>query len=137
MKKTNSKSTDRHLYINFLKRSSECLKSADKALKDASYASASICAIHGCISAVDTLCVYYLSKRSTSSRHEDAAQLLMSVQSVKHEELSGLKTKVLKILKVKNMAEYEERLIREKEAIKLCEDAREVLGFVVSKLPAA
>lgn len=49
MKKTIARSTDKYLFVNFLKRAGECLKSAEKALKDSSFSSASICAIHGCI----------------------------------------------------------------------------------------
>ncbi|HDQ26487.1 MAG TPA: HEPN domain-containing protein [bacterium] len=136
MKKTITRYVDKYLYVNYLKRANECLKSAQRELQEGALSSSAICAIHSCISAVDSICVYYLGKRGAGIRHEDAVELMMSIKEVGHEELSAVKAKVIRVLKIKNMAEYEERLVKKNEAEKLCENAAVILRFAASKLPS-
>lgn len=51
-------------------------------------------------------------------------------------ELTNNVNRLRKILGVKNMAEYEERLIRRSEAEKVMKDAERLIAFVKSQLPA-
>lgn len=137
MEKLKTKHVDGYLYVNFLKRSSQCLSSAEKSLENGDYTASAICSIHSCIAAVDALCVNFLKLRHAGTNHDDAVKLLETIREIPREQIRALENKVLKVLKIKNMAEYEERLIKQKEAEKLCADAVDILKFAVSKLPEA
>ena len=79
------------------------------------------------------MCVYYLGKRHSGESHNDAAALFKTIKST--EEFSTNANRILRILRMKNMAEYEERLVYKSEAGKIFKDCERLLAFVKSKLP--
>ncbi|MBN2753224.1 MAG: HEPN domain-containing protein [Candidatus Goldbacteria bacterium] len=126
---------DRHLYVNFIRRSKECINTAADAYQKKDYNAGAICSVHSAISAADALCVYYLQKRHTGLRHDDAVRLLESIKDIPNVEIKEAGKRLKKIISMKNMAEYEERLIKQKEAENLLENAKVLFEFIKSKLP--
>lgn len=126
---------DRHLYINFIRRSKECINTAADAYQKKDYNAGAICSVHSAISAANALCVYYLQKRHTGLRHDDAVRLLESIKDIPNVEIKEAGKRLKKIISMKNMAEYEERLIKQKEAENLLENSKVLFEFIKSKLP--
>jgi hypothetical protein len=80
-------------------------------------------AIHCVISASDALTVYYLGFRNAGERHTDVVSLLQRI-GIDPKELSPKLTQLTSLLSIKNLAEYEERLMDEADATdskKACE----------------
>jgi HEPN domain-containing protein len=128
-KKTITKLVEKGLFINFLQKADENYKTAEKALKDRSFNSAVVSAVHAVISAADAYCVFNLGKRSASSNHEDTADLIRSTTFPDADKAMVAK-RFKSIIGIKNMAEYEERLVKEKDAEKAVREALELLELV-------
>jgi hypothetical protein len=80
-------------------------------------------AIHCAISAADALTVFYLGFRNAGDRHTDVVSLLRST-GIDVKELSPKLNQLTSLLSIKNLAEYEERLMDESDAAdakKACE----------------
>jgi len=133
--KIKTRDVARNLYTNYLKRSDECFTAAKESLSKGDWNAVAICAIHSCISAGDALCIYFLGKRHAGPNHRDAVVLLDIIKSG-NIEVKNNANRLRKILGVKNMAEYEERLVRRSEAEKVLKDAERFLSFVRRELPA-
>jgi HEPN domain-containing protein len=133
--KIKTRDVARNLYTNYLKRSDECFTAAKESLSKGDWNAAAICAIHSCISAGDALCIYFLGKRHAGPNHHDAVVLFDIIKSGKI-EVKNNANRLRKILDVKNMAEYEERLVRRSEAEKVLKDTERFLAFARSLLPA-
>jgi len=102
---------------NFQKRAEECHRAAQESFSRSDWTAATICAVHGCISACDAICVHFLGKRHSGEHHRDAVELFKSIKP--DEEIyiqNGFRLR--RILAIKNMAEYEERLVYRSEAEK-------------------
>ena len=124
----------RRLYVNYLKRADECLATAKGAFVAQQWNASAINAIHSAIAGVDALCVYYLGKRHAGESHGGAIKLFNSFY-VAPQELQVNAKRLSRMLGMKNMAEYEERLVFKSEAEKALKDAERLLAFVLSKLP--
>jgi len=135
MKEIKTRSVEKNLNVNYLRRSRELLKSAKRCMSDAIYAAASLNAVFSAVSAIDALCVYYLQKRHAGTNHEESLGLFMSIEGIKRQEIEKVRPKLIRILKAKNMATYEERVMGQKDAQKLAADAEEIYNFAVEFLP--
>ncbi len=128
-----TREVDRGLYVNYLQKGEENLFTANKALSDRVYNSAAVSAVHAAISSADAYCVFGLKKRCASENHKDTAILIGEVPA-----RQGLSEKIKKlfesIIRIKHMAEYEERLVRQKEAEKAVKEAGELLNLIKSEL---
>jgi HEPN domain-containing protein len=124
----------RHLYINYLRKSEECFRAGDESFSKGDWNAASICAVHSCIAASDAVCIYFLGKRHSGQNHADAVALLGTIKSG-DEAAKNNANRLRKILAIKNMAEYEERLMRRSDAEKVMKDAERFLAFAISQLP--
>lgn len=125
---------ERQLYVNYLKRAQECLQGAKLALDEKKYDLSAIDAVHCGISAADAICVYYLQCRNTGEKHADVVELIKTIKEIKHEELRAIAGTAAKIISMKNMAEYEERSIKPKEAEALYHHALKIMEMVMEKL---
>jgi uncharacterized protein (UPF0332 family) len=124
---------DKAFYTNYLKRAEECFNAAQTSSKNQEWNSATISAIHSCISACDAMCVYFLGKRPAGQSHNDAVTLFSTIDST--DEISTNANRLSRILGIKNMAEYEERLIFRAESEKILKDCERFLAYVKKKLP--
>ncbi len=124
----------RNSYANYLKKSGECVVAAKASLSKGNWNATAICAIHSSISACDALCIYVLGRRHSGANHTDAVGLL-EMTGIERPELTTNVNRLRKILSVKNMAEYEERLVRRAEAESMIKDTERFVAFVRSRLP--
>jgi uncharacterized protein (UPF0332 family) len=122
------------LYTNYLKRAEECFHAAKNSFAIEEWNAATINAIHSCIAACDAICVYFLGKRHAGESHEDAVNLFKVIKDA-GKEINTNANRILRILRVKNMAEYEERLVYRSEAEKVLKDCKRFLEYVRKELP--
>jgi len=80
------------------------------------------------------MCVYFLGKRHAGEKHNDAVSLLRTIRK-EDKELKANANRFNKILRIKNMAEYEERLVYKSEAEKALKDCERFLDYVRKELP--
>lgn len=135
MEKIKVSKVERSFYTNYLVRAEECLNAAKNSLNLNQWNSSAISTIHSGISSLDALCVYYLGQRHAGQNHEDAIALFRSIKQLKREDADAIANRVIKILKMKNMAEYEERLVHRTEAQNILKDAERLFEAVKNKLP--
>lgn len=132
--KLSTRDVTKSLYTNFLKKAEECFHAATNSFTTQEWNAATINAIHSCISACDAMCVYFLGKRHAGDNHNDAVGLFKTIKAG-DEEISTNANRILRILRIKNMAEYEERLVYKTESEKVLKDCERLLEFVKKKLP--
>ena len=132
--KFKTKDVAKAAYNNYLKKSEECLHAAQTSFERGQWNAAAINAVHSCISACDAMCVYFLGKRHAGEDHNDAAALFKSIRD--SEEIHTNSTRIMKILRIKNIAEYEERLVRPKEAEAIMKDCERLIEYIKKQLPA-
>jgi len=132
--KPTTRDVQKSLYVNFLKRAEECFHAAQNSFSSEEWNSATISAIHSCIAACDAMCVYFLGKRHAGENHEEVVNVFRTIKSG-NEEIKTNANRILRILGVKNMAEYEERLIYKPETEKILKDCERFLEFVKKQLP--
>lgn len=135
MEKVKISTVERNLYSNYLIRAEECLSAAKHSLSLNQWNAASISAIHSGIASLDALCVYYLGQRHAGQNHEDAITLFRNIKQLSREDIDTIANRVMKIIKMKNIAEYEERLIHQAEAQNILKDAERLFAAVKNKLP--
>ncbi len=132
--KLRTKDVPRTLYINFLRKSEECFHAASNSFNVKEYNASAIAAIHSCISGCDSMCVYNLGKRSLGENHNDAIKLFKTIKE-NDAGLDGNANRISRILNLKNMAEYEERMVSGKEAGKILKDCERLLEYIKTQLP--
>jgi uncharacterized protein (UPF0332 family) len=125
---------DKAFYANYLKKAQECFHAAKNSFDNREWNAATISAIHSCIAACDSMCVYFLGKRHAGENHTDAVSLFKTIKG-KKEEINKNSNRILRILRIKNMAEYEERLIHKSEAEKILKDSTRLLEYARKELP--
>ena len=135
MSKFRTRDVEKSLYINYLKRAEECLHAAKNSFSIQEWNAATINAIHSCISACDAFCIYFLGMRHAGESHNDAVTIFRTIK-VDNQEINTNANRVLRILRIKNMAEYEERLVHRPEAEKVLKDCERFLEYVRIKLPS-
>ncbi len=131
--KPRTRDVEKSLYVNFFKRALECLNAAKTSFANQEWNSSTISAIHSCIAACDAICVYFLGKRSAGESHGDAVKLFKTIKNSK--EIDANASRISRILSIKNMAEYEERLVFRSESGKILKDCERLLDYVKKQLP--
>jgi len=126
--------TDKSLFVNYLKKSRECFNAANNSFNSKEWNACAINAIHSCISACDAMCVYYLGRRHAGENHNEAVKLFKLTQP-KERETGSNALRLSRILSVKNIAEYEGRLISRSEAEKILKDCKRFIEYARGKLP--
>lgn len=122
-------------YSNYLKRAEECLTAAQLAYERKEWNSSAINSIHAVISLADAMCVYFLGKRHSGENHNDAAGLFKSIKD--DEDTQANANRIIRVLRMKNMAEYEERLVSISEADKILKDAKRLAEFARKRMGCA
>lgn len=120
-------------YINYLKKAEEFLSSAQDSLLKGKWNAAGLNAIHSGISSADTLLVGLHGIRSTSPKHDDIFKLLNSL--VKHKGIEENISHLRNLIAMKNIVEYDQRLINQAEAISMSKHAERFLAWVKMLLP--
>ncbi|MFH2110723.1 MAG: HEPN domain-containing protein [Candidatus Bathyarchaeota archaeon] len=120
---------NKELYRNYLQKARENLETAKESLQAGRWNAAVINAVHSGISATDAITVFMVGVRHAGDRHEDALALLQTLNLPK-DTLRAKSRQLSRLLSIKNASEYEERLIREKEAIEAVKDAERYFEYV-------
>jgi len=131
--KLRTRDVAKSFYTNYLKRAEECLHAAKNSFAMQEWNAATINAIHTCIAGCDAMCVYFLGRRHAGDDHSDAVNLFRTIKT-ESEELNTNANRILRILRIKNMAEYEERLVYKSEAEKILKDCERFLEYVRKQL---
>ena len=131
--KLKTRDVSKSFYSNYLKKAEECLHAAKNSFSDQEWNSSTISAIHACISGCDAMCVYFLGKRNAGENHNDTVALFKTIKN--DESINTNANRILRVLRIKNMAEYEERLVYRSEAEKVLKDCERFLEFVKKSLP--
>ncbi len=71
--------------------------------------------VHSGISMADALAVFYLGKRSAAQEHEESVALLLQL-GIDRKVVERAASHLTELLKVKNRAEYEERLLGRRDS---------------------
>jgi uncharacterized protein (UPF0332 family) len=132
--KFKTRDVDKSLYVNYLKRAEECYHAARSSFEAQEWNAATISAIHTVIAASDAMCVYFLGKRNASESHNEAVALFKIIEA-NNEEININANRISRILAIKNMAEYEDRLVFKKEAEKVLRDCEQLFRYIKTKLP--
>ena len=108
-----TRNVDKHKYTNYLKKADEFFEIMKDSFSKRKFNAAVLNAIHCAMSSADALSVFYKGVRHAGERHEDAVSLLNTLG------LPDMQTKnreLLDLLRIKNSAEYEEKLMTETNA---------------------
>lgn len=130
--KFKTKDVSKSSYTNYLKKAEECFNASQHSLQEQEWNASAINAIHCCITACDAMCVYFLGKRHSGESHNDAAALFKTIKST--DEYNTNANRILRVLRMKNMAEYEDRLVYKTEAEKILKDCERFWDFVSKNL---
>lgn len=133
--KFRTRDVTKSLYTNYLKRAEECFHAAKNSFSAKEWSAAAINAIHACIAACDAICVYFLGKRHVGESHDDAVNLFKTIK-IGNEDINTNANRIVRILHIKNLAEYEERLVDKSEAEKVLKDCERFLEYVKKELPS-
>lgn len=130
--KIKTQDVDRSFSPNFMKKAEECRRAAKESLSRGDWNAATVCAVQACISAGDALCTFSLGKRHAGERHVDLASLLLTIRP-DDERYKKNALRLSRVLGIKGMAEYEERLVFRSEAEKALKDCERFMAFVESE----
>ncbi|MGQ9652392.1 MAG: hypothetical protein ACUVXJ_20055 [Phycisphaerae bacterium] len=117
---------------NYLKKAQEFAAAMESALEEKRWNAAALAAVHAAISAGDAMLAAFVGIRSAERDHRQIVTLLADHlgkdggQASKH---------VQRVIALKNLVEYEERLIRQAEANQMAAHVRRLMTLVESKLP--
>ena len=133
VRKLKTRVISRPLYINYLKRAEECLDAARNSFNSKKWNAATINAVHSCIAACDAMCVYFLGKRYAGGSHDEAVTLFKTIKSSQEMDINA--NRIARIVRIKNMAEYEERLVSKYEAERILRDCERLFEYIEGELP--
>jgi uncharacterized protein (UPF0332 family) len=128
-----SREVEKRLYTNHLLKAVENYESALKSIKEGAYNASAVSAVHSAISSADAYCVFGIGKRCASKNRKDVVSLIIDASQQKEFNIK-IGVKFDSIIRIKNMAEYEERLIKQKKVKKAVREAGELLDLVKKSL---
>lgn len=121
-------------YSNYLKKSAEFHETMQECLSKGKWNAAGLNAIHAGISAADAVLVFFHGMRSTSPKHDDTIKLITSL--ISHKDIKPNAVHLRNLIGMKNIVEYEVRLIDRYEALLLSKHATRFFEWVKSLLPS-
>jgi HEPN domain-containing protein len=130
--KHKTRDVTKSLYTNYLQRADECFHAAQTSLKAQEWTATAINAIHSSIAACDAMCIFYLGKRHAGDTHTESVSLFKTIND--SEDLRKNAQRLTRLLSIKNMAEYEERLVYRSEAESAIKDCERFLDYVKDTL---
>jgi len=120
-------------YKKFLKKADEFYEMMQQSLMKEKWNAAGLNAIHTGISANDALLTFHFGLRSISPKHDDAVKLLISMMKRNDVEIKAKHLR--RLISMKNLVEYDGRLLSRSEAESLAKNAERFLVWVKSLLP--
>ena len=126
-----TRNVDKHKYTNYLKKSDEFFDSMNDSFAKRNFNAAVLNAIHCAMSSADALTVFYKGVRHAGERHEDVIALLNTLGLP---EMQNKNKQLLNLLRIKNSAEYEEKLMTEANAMDSIKNTERFSSWVRSLL---
>jgi uncharacterized protein (UPF0332 family) len=108
-----TRNVDKHKYINYLKKADEFFEIMKGSFAKRKFNATVLNAIHCAMSSADALTVFYKGVRHAGERHEDVVSLLNTLGLP---DMQSKNRQLLDLLRIKNSAEYEEKLMTETNA---------------------
>ena len=133
MAEVRTRAVDRQMFKNYLKKADEHYKAMDISYENGLWNACVVNAIHCAISSTDALTVFYLGFRHAGDRHHDVLQLLQKLD-IDKKELRSKSQQLSSLLSIKNAAEYEERLMDDKDAENARKACDRLYSWVKEKL---
>lgn len=134
MKEIKTTSIPKSSYINYLKKAEEFLSTTQDSLIKGKWNAAGLNAIHSGICASDAVLVCLHGVKSSSPKHDDVIKLLSTL--VKHKQIEENVNHLRSLIAMKNIVEYDQRLITQSEATALSKHAERFFNWVKPLLPA-
>lgn len=122
-----SRSVDRHKYNNYLIKADEFFDMMNESFAKRKFNAAVLNAVHCAMSAADALTVFYKGVRHAGERHEDVVALLNTLGLA---DMQSKNRQLLDLLRIKNSAEYEEKLMTEANALDSIKNAERFFKWV-------
>mgnify|MGYP001574936634 FL=1 len=126
-----SRNVDKHKYINYLAKADEFFDIMNESFAKRKFNATVLNAIHCAISSADALTVFYKGIRHAGERHEDVVALL-NVLGLP--DIQSKNRQLLDLLRIKNSAEYEEKLMTETNALESIKNAERFFKWVKGML---
>ena len=134
-KTTKTAAVPRSDYLNYLKKASEFHDIMLESLSQGKWNAVGLNAIHAGISSADALLVFSGGIRSASPKHDDVIKLITSL--VPHRDAKTNTLHLRNLIYMKNIVEYEVRLIDKNEALLLSKHASRFYEWVRSILTSS
>lgn len=122
-----TRNVDKHKYGNYLTKADEFFDSMNDSFAKRKFNAAVLNAVHCAISSADALTVFYKGVRHAGDRHEDVVALLNTLELP---EMQNKNKQLLNLLRIKNSAEYEEKLMTEANALDSIKNAERFFKWV-------
>ena len=130
-----TRTVEKHLYRNFLRKSEEFLDSAAHAQRQGNHDACVSAAVHSAICAVDALTAFYLQVRHAGERHGEALMLFRGVK-LPGDETERIERHFSAMLQTKRVAEYEDRLIGAAESESVMKHLQRLRSIILASLQA-
>ena len=122
-----TRSVDKHKYKNYLVKADEFFGMMNESFAKRKFNPTVLNAIHCAISSADALTVFYKGIRHAGERHEDVVALLNTLGLP---DIQSKNRQLLDLLRIKNSAEYEEKLMTEANALDSIKNAERFFKWV-------
>src|SRR3989344_1569347 len=122
-----SRNVDKHKYMNYLSKADEFFDIMNESFAKRKFNATVLNAIHCAISSADALTVFYKGIRHAGERHEDVVALLNTLGLP---DIQSKNRQLLDLLRIKNSAEYEEKLMTETNALDSIKNAERFFKWV-------
>jgi len=129
-----SRFVEKAKYSNYVRKSEEFERAAEGAAARGDWDAAVSNAIHSGISMADAVAVFYLGKRSAAQGHDEAVSILRQLD-IEKEEVEKAVSHLTELLKVRNVAEHEERLLSRRDSEQAMVHLRRFVTWARGKLP--
>lgn len=117
---------------NYLSKAREFAASMEASLEGKQWNAAALAAVHAAISGGDAMLAAFVRIRSSEQDHRQIVTLLADHLGKNGEQASK---HVQRVIALKNLVEYEERLIRQAEANQMATHVRRLMALVESTVP--
>ena len=126
-----TRNVDKHKYANYLKKADEFFDIMKDSFAKRKFNATVLNAIHCAMSSADALTVFYKGVRHSGERHEDVVSLLNTLGLP---DMQSKNRQLLDLLRIKNSAEYEEKLMTETNASESIKNAERFNKWVKEML---
>lgn len=101
----------------YLEKSRRFATAARWALEAEQWDPAASAAVHAAINAADAANIHYLGEHSRSHAHRDTVAMVQEIEGPGSDEVQRLAKHLERLLSMKNLAEYEDKLLGKRDAV--------------------